>query len=277
MPQALTPHAALRLQRMVGNQAVSRLVSTLQRKPVQKDADTWSDDKHPDVTLAKMSTCVYKITTGPMKDTVIYWEGGDEWYNVFDPAAKYPEFNEDSPFDWSTASATVTADTSFRNIGRLGKGVRHVGAATKLHTAGLNTCVGWCLYNADSAYLTHIVVDAEDATTVLEDGIQAQVDALRQQFVDEAGSAPTGLTIVYDREGQPAYTNNTAGVGKLAWMAKLKPSAGPTFAVQYATHFETVVQPSGNEGARREWTGAAITLKYRQPDASSSNASGESK
>jgi hypothetical protein len=147
--------------------------------------------------------------------------------------------------------------TVYNNIGEKGKGVGFVETDTTLRTSGLNTCVGWLLYNNKAAYLTHIVV--ETPKEVLANGsIAKQVAELCKTFSETVGRLPTHLVIKVDA-GQPAYQTS---LWKSGWMQELVPHSCEV-EVEWrrgAGVLEHVVQAS--KGTRMEWDGVAIKVTY---------------
>jgi hypothetical protein len=266
-PRSLTAHDALALQRTAGNRAVSRLVASLQRKPVKKGEDVFTDDKYPDVSLKEIRKyTVYSIESEKLTGTVIYYEADeDKYFHVTGNDKNSYDADYDQEFDISSASGSAPIATGpitkFDGIGQQGKGVSGVADPTTLRTTGLITCVGWLLYNQTAAYLTHIVVTSPKS--VLVDGIQEQADALCGQFEQESGGSPSKLIIKVD-PGNPSYSGvNVPGIGDLAWMKALKPANCPAFEVQFGGELAHTVDAS--KGAtRKDWDGAAIKVTYKQ-------------
>jgi hypothetical protein len=264
-PRSLTPRDVLKLQRTMGNQVVGRLMAqTVQRKPIKVENNIYTDDKYPDVRLEKLKahSCYMILNEGQYKGQVIYFDMDDNEYLTTEDDKEYGLVQTTEKFNIGGVSANPDvkpqALAQYDQIGAAGKGVGYVESDTALRTYGLNTCVGWLLYNDKAAYLMHILV--EDPRKVLADGsIKAQVEKLYQTFLLEIGTAPTNLVIQVD-QGQPKYEEKYQ-VWKLGWMQELVPAS--CAVVEWnrgAASLGWVVRAS--KGNRKEWNGEAIKLNY---------------
>lgn len=158
--------------------------------------------------------------------------------------------------DGAMADLAPAAPPNSYSCNAIGKGVANVAEETRLYTSGLNTCVGWLLYNNFAAYLTHIVV-LDPAHIVADGSLAAQVATRVAEFTAGAGAAPTHVHIRVD-SGQPAYAGERYAALQAGWMAELLPAG---CAHQWSSAegvFEHRVP--AHEGARGEWNGAAMTV-----------------
>jgi len=234
-------------------------------KPTQVKDTTYKDDEYEDVILVKIATSIYKIANeGEYKDKIVCYTIEDEaYYETSYNKEKDRYYSNNNEFDIgqvsSLQSVKAKAPTSYNNIGENGKGVGFVETETTLRTTGLNTCVGWLLYNGNAAYLTHIVVDFP--TRVIADGgIAKQVQGLYNAFSDTVGSLPTHVRIQVDKD-QPAYFEKNQ-VWMSGWMEELAPSTCKVEWIRGEGVLSYVVPV--RQGIRKDWDGAPIKLKYSE-------------
>jgi len=235
-------------------------------RPKQVNGSTYIDDVYQDVNLeliGGLGRSIYKITNeGQYKGKVVHYDLEDKvYYETYYDEEKSLHFHNGIVFDISRVSSGIAVKaeplTVYDNIGENGKGVGFVKDDTTLRTSGLNTCVGWLLYNDKAAYLTHIVVLTPK--TVLANGsIANQVAKLCKLFSEAVGSLPTHLVIKVD-EDQPAYKTS---LWKSGWMKELVPSTCEV-EVEWrrgAGNLEHVVYAS--KGTSKDWDGFAINVNY---------------
>ncbi|HKQ76230.1 MAG TPA: hypothetical protein VJ810_21225 [Blastocatellia bacterium] len=234
-------------------------------KPTQVKDTTYKDDEYEDVILVKIATSIYKITNeGEYKDKVVcYMIEDGAYYETSYNKEKDRYSSNDIEFDIgqvsSLQSVKAKAPTSYNNIGENGKGVGFVETETTLRTTGLNTCVGWLLYNDNAAYLAHIVVDYP-ARVIADGSIATQVQELYNKFSDIVDSPPTHVRIQVD-EGQPAYNEKTQ-VWMSGWMKELVPASCKVEWIRGEGVLSYVVP--ARQGDKKEWDGAPIKLKYSE-------------
>ena len=233
-------------------------------RPIEVNGKTYKDSEYTDVILNKLATSVYQITNdGEYKDKVVYYDIEDSAYYETDYNKEQNSYSRnDNIFDISQVSSSPRViPTLYDHLGAEGKGVGFVETKTTLRTTGLNTCVGWLLYNDNAAYLTHIVVDYPDRVldrVLAKDSIASQVQKLYTTFSDTVGSPPTHVRIQVDK-GQFAYEEHK-GVWQSGWMKELVPNSCKAEWIRGDAVMSHEVL--AKQGTRKEWVGAAILLEY---------------
>lgn len=231
--------------------------NTIQRRPIKDEDKIYKDDKYTDVKLEQLNWKMYKIINeGAFKDQIVIYDVDMKEYYYPD---EYEDADYERPFNISSVSNMVVQappPTKYESIGENGKGVGNVAQNTTLETTGLITCIGWLLFNDKAAYLTHIVV-LQPENVVADGYIKSQVNELSSQFELQTGSKPTRILIKVD-EGQPAYKKESVWMS--AWMQELVPDGCQATWIKGEGDLTHVVQP--NAGARQEWSGAPIKVKY---------------